>query len=319
MTNQQTSLVTPRLVTLVSLKTRRDLNIVPLPSGIVSSGSPATIADLKNSAIGLDLAFPPIVNGPISLTNNGGAIATGAPVQLIFWGSIWSQASTTPSASGIIAAIQDILSGSYMLALRQYGIKRSPFRDAIIVTSPQPPSTFSDGDIQDLVFSLIDDEKFPEPDEDGGRNLYFVMMPPGTQYSPGGARGAHSVASDYDFPFEVDHAWVAWIGNNNIDQMTSTFCHELVEMCTDPEGDAWTVNGQPSPTNEIGDICNLIDRPLNGVQVEAYWSQFDNACIIPDAFSLRRSLIWAGKKLNGKGIRSLQFQIPSLKEFIANL
>ncbi len=75
-----------------------------------------------------------------------------------------------------------------MSGLRQYGINRSPFRGAIVVTSPEPPfipKTFSDvnGDIDGLVNTLINDGKFPEPDEDGGRNIYCVVMPPNTKYN----------------------------------------------------------------------------------------------------------------------------------------
>jgi hypothetical protein len=111
----------------------------------------------------------------------------------------------------------------------------------------------------------------------------------------------------------------ARIGNNTLNQMTSTFCHELAEMSTDPEGDAWTVNGQPGGLNEIGDVCNLLDGQLNGVQVESYWSVFDNACIIPTSFSVRRALASTGKKLNGDGLRSLQSPMPSLSKFISSL
>jgi hypothetical protein len=90
-------------------------------------------------------------------------------------------------------------------------------------------------------------------------------------------------------------------------------------MCSDPEGDAWKVDGQPSGLDEIGDVCNLEDAPLGGVNVESYWSIFDNACLIPSAWSLRRTLAGVGKKLNGKGLRSIQDPIPSLNQLVVNL
>jgi hypothetical protein len=317
--NHKSITIAPKVVALPSLKRRLHPEILPRMTGIAPSEKRSVV---KTDMVGLDLTFSPIVAGPISLTNNGGSIATGAPVQLIFWGSVWNQEATSPSAGQIVTAVQNVLAGPYMSALRQYGIKRSPLGGATVVTTPgppYPPDTFSGGDIQDLIWTLIDDDKFPEPDEGGGGNLYFVIMPPNTQYGPGGARGAHSVASDYDFPGGTTNAWVAWIGNNNIGQMTSTLCHELAEICTDPEGDGWTVDGQSRPTNEIGDICNLIDAPLDGVLVEAYWSQFDNVCLIPTSFSVRRTLKWAGITLGGKGLRSLQSPMPSLKNLLASL
>ena len=64
-------------------------------------------------------------------------------------------------------------------------------------------------------------------------------------------------------------AWTAWVGNRGLDGMTATFCHELAEMCTDPELDAWKVNGQPDQVDEISYICNMVDASLHGVLVES--------------------------------------------------
>jgi hypothetical protein len=184
----------------------------------------------------------------------------------------------------------------------------------MIVTS-NPPATFVDDDVMTLVWSLIDAGSFPEPDEPGGRNIYAVFMPPGTTYGPGGIRGKHFVASDFDFPTDVDNAWVALILTNTLDQITSTFCHELAETCTDPESDAWVVTGN----QEIGDVCNFVDQTIDGITYESYWSAADNACLLPTAYSLRRALQWSGHRLNGNGLTSLQGPIPSLNRFVVNL
>jgi len=263
-----------------------------------------------------DLIFPPIIPPPISTSNGGGAIGTGIPVQLIFWGSAWNQASTSPSAGAILGQLKTILRGPWASGLRQYGVRRCNFGGAIVVTSPAPPATYSDSDIKDLIWALIDDNKFPEPDEPGGRNIYMVLMPPGTSYGPGGIRGKHLVADDYDFPFDIDHAWVGFIlFNSAIGQITSTFCHELAETCTDPESDAWSVTGN----QEIGDVCNFVDSTINGILYESYWSAFDNACLLPTAWSVRRILKWSGHTLAGKGLKSIQTPIPSLNGLIVSL
>jgi hypothetical protein len=185
----------------------------------------------------------------------------------------------------------------------------------MVVTSPAPPATYNDDDVSTLVWSLIDEGTFPEPDDPGGRNIYVVFMPPGTTYGPGGIRGKHIVASDFDFPADIDKAWAAFICTNTLNQITSTFCHEIAETCTDPESDAWTVTGN----QEIGDVCNLVDQVQNGITLESYWSATDNACLIPTAYSLRRALLWAGKRLDGHGLRSIQHPIPSLNKFVVEL
>lgn len=311
-----------RLVTLKSLRAPMRSDAGPPRVGIVADGEQRM---LGIEALGLDITFPRIGGCPsTAVTNHGGAIATGDSVQLLFWGSVW-ETSSLSLFNSLTAGVQSILAGPYMSGLRQYGIKRCPFGGALVVTAPNPPlapSTFTDDTIHSVVQSLIDGGTFPEPDEPGGRNLYFVIMPPNTQYSPPPglppARGAHSSFSS-GTAIDPDNVWVAWIGNNTLSQMTSTFCHELAEMCTDPESDAWRIDGAKPGCDEIADICNLQDGPLNGVTVESYWSIFDGACLIPTAWSVRRTLAGAGKKLDGKGLRSLQNPIGSLNQFIANL
>lgn len=264
-----------------------------------------------------DVLQPPNIPLPITTSNGGGAIGSGLPVHLLFWGSSWNLATTSPSANAVARAVQSILGGPWMSGLRQYGIRRCTFGSSAVVSSPAPPGVYDDSDIKDLVWALIDDNRFPEPDEPGGRNIYIVFMPPGTSYGPGGIRGKHVVASDYDFPADIDYAWVAFVCTNSLDQMTSTFCHELAETCTDPESDAWTVTG--NQVQEIGDVCNFVDAKLDGVLFESYWSAEDNACLIPTAYSVRRTLKWSGHVLAGKGLLSLQTPIPSLNALVASL
>ena len=69
--------------------------------------------------------------------------------------------------------------GPYLSQMGQYGYQSLTYRDAIYVVDPQPPQSYKSDDVWDLIWTLIDD-KFPEPDENGGRILYMVFMPPGT-------------------------------------------------------------------------------------------------------------------------------------------
>jgi len=66
-----------------------------------------------------------------------------------------------------------------------------------------------------------------------------------------------------------------------LDLITSVFSHELAESVSDPDGDGTQVNPRNSSNwNEICDVCCSSYR-LNGVLVQSYWSDRDQACIVP--------------------------------------
>lgn len=224
---------------------------------------------------------------------NGGELIRKAPTQLVFWGKGWTLPTSSPSASKVIQAVQDILSGPYMTALKQYGIGRAYFRDALIVND-DPPNPFSTIDVMNLIWDLIDNGSFPEPDDGGGQNLYVVITDSSANYANiNVAVGFHGVATDYDFPLDNDKAWVAWVGSkgsfpNALDNITKTFSHELVEAVTDPEKDGYQTNGTFNGGNEIGDACNNGSGRLNGIAVQTYWSVQNNACLFPTMYSVRR-------------------------------
>ena len=216
-----------------------------------------------------------------SVHNEGGALILQAQLELVFWGAVWQTASA-PSAADVVNAVDGILGSPYLLGLKQYGFQGAAVRGSTIVTSPAPPANYSFDDVGNLVWSLIDDGKFPEPDDDGGRILYMVFMPPGTTPPPD-ERGAHSDPSDFDLPADVDYAWVGYASYGTLDYITDVFTHELVEAITDPEphDPAWVMNRDINKGNEIGDACNnTVDR-LGGILVQAYWSERQKACVIP--------------------------------------
>jgi hypothetical protein len=278
---------------------------------------------------GGDIVFTGVVAPCVStaVTNHGGAIGTADPVELIFWGTAW-QALPDPGNPGtllsdtVTAQVKSVLAGPWISALRQYGVRRCSFGSSQIFTSSNPallPATLSEDDVQGVIQSLIDDNTFPEPDEPGGRNLYFVFLPPGAQVGGGGFRGKHGYFNSGSF-IDVDNTWYAWVHSNQpLTAMMSTFTHELAEMCTNPEGDAWLVDGAPGACEEVGDLCNILDGTLNGVNVEAYWSNWDGKCLIPTAWSVKRTLAAVGITLGGQGLGTLPNTTPSLNQWIVNL
>jgi hypothetical protein len=231
------------------------------------------------------------VTVPISLAFDGGAIVGTARLVLLFWGDFWQTASN-PSVSDVQQAVSDILNSPYLSEMAQYGFRGLTLDPPRIVHKPGPPfPTFSGDDAKNMVWDLIDDDVFPEPDDDSGegRIVYMVFAPPGTAYEDTGAGGAHGEASDYDFPFDVDYAWVGWVDHGNLDMITSFFSHELVEILSDPEPfSGWHVTSPPE-IDEIADACILQVGLSNGRVVAAYYSKNLNACVVPD-FPQPRSL-----------------------------
>jgi hypothetical protein len=217
--------------------------------------------------------------------DNGGLVLTNVHLELIFWGTTWST-TTAPRAGQIIDAVINILGGPYMSGLRQYrNIRKGTLRGITLVTAAQgssparPPNPFSNGDVQTLISNLIAAGRLPSPASDG-QLLYCVVMPPNTNFS-GGFAGEHTY-----YGYGGQNAHYAWVTNNGtLGGVTSIFSHELVESVTDPEGSA--ILGIPGTCSqsgwcEIADVC-YFNGVVNGVTVQAYWSNSDNGCVIPDA------------------------------------
>jgi hypothetical protein len=302
--------------------------------GVAVSGELTSLAT-DSRVTALDVTFPTGKCPSTAFTFNGGAIGTADPVQILFWGTARLTGTQAQLANTFASQVESILSGPYMSGLLAYGVRRCPFGGSQVINSNPPllASKFTDQTVQALLQTLIDNGTFPEPDETGGRNLYFVIMPPNTQYQPPpnspNANGAHSTFSSGS-AIDPDNVWLAWVGNNQLNVMTSTFCHELVEMCTDPEPfSGWSINGAQPACSEIGGVCNLLSSTLNGVTVQSYWSTLAvwvpatqtwiKACLIPTARSVRRTLASVSKTLAGKGLRSLQDPLPSMNQFIVNV
>jgi hypothetical protein len=74
-----------------------------------------------------------------------------------------------------------------------------------------------------------------------------------------------------------------WVSNDGtLGIVTIGFSHELVEACTDPDGNGIQINPRSSSNwNEIGDICESEIGIVNGVQVQKYWSKSALACVVP--------------------------------------
>jgi hypothetical protein len=178
------------------------------------------------------------------------------------------------------------MNGSYQRGLAQYGAAPGALiDDFLVLTDPGPPNPFSDSDVGNAAWALIDDGHLPEPDEgDGWAQLLCFILPPGVKSSSTNL-GEHSSAHDTDF-LDGDDAWWAWGTNDGtLDFVTRVLSHEVAEVITDPMGDGIQVDPRNSTSwHEIGDVCASTGR-LNGVLVSSYWSQQAQACVIPQAWN----------------------------------
>jgi len=180
-----------------------------------------------------------------SISFQGGERISSISVIPIFYGSAWL--NSDPNVNKVMAAIKGLLTTPYLSQMNQYGLSSVNIHQPVLLTNVNPSATHSSDDIGDIVWNLIDDDVFPEPDDAGGRNIYVVFYPQGTRVTDISACGWHSYYSDYDFPFDVDYAWVAAVefpegsaGNTpaqKLGNIIRIFSHELLETITDPEPD----------------------------------------------------------------------------------
>lgn len=216
-------------------------------------------------------------------SDNGGAVISIPRVQLIFWGSSWTDnPAPTPSAADITGSITELLSSGYMTGLQQYrNIGLGYLLGSVTVSTSSPPNNFADSDVSGLVSSLISGGTIPDLDATN-QTLYMVIMPQGVNSASAGIIGEHTYYNDSSNR-RVHFGWVT--NDGTLSGVTTIFSHELVESCTDPEGTA--ILGTPGTCSgggwcEIGDVCQGTDGTVSGVSVQSYWSQKDSQCMVFD-------------------------------------
>jgi hypothetical protein len=242
---------------------------------------------------------------------NPGPVIPAVKVYLIFWGTAWlATPRPLPYTADIINAVSTILYSPYLSKVDQYDVRlhyghpsqRGKLAGTTIVSSPvgpsgsqshaDPPYGLQDSDVDRLVGNLIANRTLPRPDDEPSA-LYVVILPKGVS-NIGFLAGGHFSSS---VSGNSNQAHIAWLINfdGKLSSVTAVFSHVLVESVTDPEGTA--VTGVPgtcdqSPTDaqtdderwcEIGDICNTTGV-INGVVVQSYWSDEDQACVVPTSY-----------------------------------
>jgi hypothetical protein len=280
---------TPRPTARSSARTQRRPQ-TPTGYSNLTFGAPATPTGFV-SAVGDSLGIYGVsgdATSADSAASQGGPTLSNPNVVLIFWGAEWETATPGPgstSESQVTQAVEHLLTTPYLDDMKQYGFQGATFGGAIDVTSSEPPSSFSFASVAGLVKSMIDAGTLPDPD-DSWQNVYMVMMPQPANFN-GPDVGAHGTAADNPDP-DPDWFLCGFVEFGDIDAVTKIFSHELIESISDPSpgvDTAWTMDrgfpaSQPGE-NEIGDACNDTWDRLDGLLVQAYFSENERACVIP--------------------------------------
>ncbi len=215
---------------------------------------------------------------------HGGGIIGDVNIQLIFWGTTWATNAENPGQGQVQAAIEQLIGSTYFEELGQYGMRTIGLHGVTLVNS-DPPNPFATSDIDGLVWGMIDAGDFPEPVDQGGRILYVVLMPQNVS-GPAGIFGSHHDPDRFDTD-DLDglqYAWISWVSSGVLDFTTAIFSHEVAEAISDPESHkpAWLMDrNYNGDGDEIGDACDKAADRLNGVMVQAYWSENLKSCVIP--------------------------------------
>jgi hypothetical protein len=217
--------------------------------------------------------FRTTCDAPPSTTTStqGEAPFASVSVELLFWGSQW-QSNPKPTIALVKSACAQIIEGSYLLGLGQYGVAPGRLVGSSIVTNFPPPNPVFDGNVQLLLANLAFQGLL------NLQNLNMVVVPANIPTNnPAKFTGLHSVLGT-----PIGDLYYGWITHNGtLPSLTQIFSHELAEACTDRGGGGIQVNPRnPTNWNEICDVC-CSNAPLNGLLVNSYWSQQSKACILP--------------------------------------
>jgi uncharacterized protein with LGFP repeats len=236
---------------------------------------------------------------------DGGAYKlSSTSIFLIFWGSYW-QGGANPQVNAIVNATSQVLNGPYLSGLKQYGSDGKAFYVNQWFDNSDPANGFSGDDLDNVVQNAVDDPNstIPESDTPATLPIYVVITPPGIMSNDPNAAGYHNLQHDTDFPFDYDDMPEAWVGTAlaadgslNLGYTTTILSHEVAEGMSDPtsgfgdpitgyqrgitvsHGASWTGGGD----NEIADAeAQNYTYLLIGVVVQSYWSQQDQAYIVP--------------------------------------
>ena len=256
-----------------------------------------SLEPLEDRAL-LTVVFPQSHFGPETIAPGRTNAALQNPaVNLIFAGN-WTNYQSEKSA--LIAGTQSILSGPYLSGLQQYGGNGAHFGTVWDDpnTGPTVLPAYPDdhgAELQPfLQYSISTYGTAPGIHDQQHAPIYLVILDP---QSSAGDNGGFNDPGIYlalgIIPENINMIFVSTQSSGgtaaSIDRATVTIAHELAERDvnngtlffepapygTDPNTAA------PNKLDQVADGEKYLYR-LNGVQVQSYWSDLDQASIVPD-------------------------------------
>lgn len=240
----------------------------------------------------------------VSMTNNGQGLQNPT-VNLIFAGN-W--APYVANEQSIVNAIQSIVSGPYLTGLTQYSTSGTATMGAVGFNTTQFIPTLvnnntNNAELQAYVQQSISSFGSPSPPSVDAEHapIYIVIVNP----ADWAASTAGTVYAGFNIPGTYNSTPIHMIltsttadGSNNIsiDNLTTTVSHELAERSVNnaqlfhvSSSEAAASNGvyTTSSNNQVAD--GEMDNSggpycyrLGAYLVQAYWSDLDNAAIVPN-------------------------------------
>jgi hypothetical protein len=262
--------------------------------------------------------------GPQYLAKGTGPFMSVAHIHLIFWGAEWVGAASPVDPLAVRAAVGSICASAYMDAAYDYGNFGSvAWKTFYMQSATEPPAKFPDTSVSSLLTTLFAGNLVPLPDSENQIDQFYVVFMPSTATSGTlNTNGKHKFYSwtnpATNKTTKVRYAWL--LNGSSIDFITTVFSHELVEAYTDPEGTYIQIQpGNPTNWNEVGDICQSVGY-VDGIAVQSYWSEKDQACVIPYYVDhgFPHSVPVSGARLKVTGIRrtySKKQRVSYISEF----
>ena len=229
-----------------------------------------------------------------SITDSNGPVLINPNIQFVFWGNAWNNADAPFSPLDVLVAASVVLSDAYMGPLAQYRGASPWIFDAQAVTpwviDSQPANNpYNDEDIAAFALSALTTAMQGDPQ--ATPPVLIVIGPPDIPYYLGPSQGGSTVGFHTQIALGNNEPGLfAWVNyGETIDAITAVLSHELVELFTDPWGALGPFDTRPAffindrAQDEIADVCNSWYGVVQGVVCQSYWSQRDNACIVPGA------------------------------------
>lgn len=216
---------------------------------------------------------------------NDKVIIPNVRVMVLCWGKFYED--HPDAADNAFALCRDLVSGSYLNGLAQYGVGRGSMAGSANINFTGPPATLSEDEARDNLLSWLRDNPLLAPAVDEASLLYVLFLPPETKPTISSGRddfcGYHNWAKLHEESKESDVFW-ALIRTDSADQKSGaafiksvSYCvsHEIAEAVASRDG-----RGFHKGDCEIGDLCEQTgNHDYRGWQVEQYWSQWDGSCI----------------------------------------